>query len=178
MSFFKVIIRPIRSETRSTSPDGTESDLSATTEKSEIMGKYPHSNRKQKEDTESDSSVATNQQCEILVNDPHTAKSRLEKIELLKQKDVVFRKRMHQFAIYKNIKKAPVFEDEKNINEMNIPETLKIRDKRKILDILEERRRNMPNPYSGQQRELNLAVEEFCIKQMKNSHLYNGNEIS
>ena len=108
----------------------------------------------------------------VLTKDPKQI--RLEKIEVLKKKDPIFRKRMDQFAIYKNIKKAPQFDDEKKVSDINIPETLKNRDKREIMNIVEEHRNYRPNPYTSQQLRLDRAVQEFCEEQMKNTHIYEG----
>ena len=99
---------------------------------------------------------------------------RLEKIESLKTRDVVFRKRMEQFAIFRSIKKAPVFDDEKRVEEMNVPKTMKIRDRRQLMGIVENERMNKPNPYRPRQLDLNNEVRNFVEEQVRNSNLYNG----
>ncbi len=99
---------------------------------------------------------------------------RLEKIESLKKRDIVFRKRIEQFAIFKNIKKAPVFDEEKRVEDTNVPKTLKIRDRREMMDILEKDRNNKPNPHKLDQLKLDRAVKDFVKEQIDNAHLYNG----
>ena len=104
----------------------------------------------------------------------HPKINRAEKIEMLKQKDAVFRKRMDQFQIYKNIKKAPQFDDEKKVSEMNIPKTLKNRDLKEIMRVVEIHKNYKPNPYTNQIKLLNDEVKKFCSEQIKNNHIYEG----
>ena len=89
---------------------------------------------------------------------------RIERINLLKQKDKVFAKRIEQFEIFKKIKKAPIFDEEKSAGELNVPKTLKDRDKRELLNILEVHRNTRINPYTPIQARLQHDVVDFCKK--------------
>ncbi len=57
---------------------------------------------------------------------------------------------------------------------MNVPKTMKIRDRRQLMGILENERMNKPNPYRPRQLELNNEVRKFVEEQVRNSNLYNG----
>ena len=89
---------------------------------------------------------------------------RIERINVLKKKDKVFAKRIEQFEIFKKIKKAPIFDDEKSAGELNIPKTMKDRDKRELLNILEVHRNTRINPYTSTQTQLQHEVADFCKK--------------
>lgn len=90
---------------------------------------------------------------------------RAEKIAACKAKDAVFRKRLDQFAIYKNMKKAPIFDIEKQISELNISKTVKDRDKKQIMQIVEFHRGYKPNPYRQESERLVSRVQKFCLEQ-------------
>ena len=101
--------------------------------------------------------------------DPHTLHA--EKVEALKAKDPIFRRRLEQFAIYKTMKKAPVFDIEKSISEFNISKTVKDRDKKQIMQIVEYHRSYRPNPYTDEQERLKYQVEKFCRQQLNSTSL-------
>lgn len=90
---------------------------------------------------------------------------RAERIEKCKARDAVFCKRLDQFAIYKNMKKAPLFDIEKPIPELNISKTVKDRDKKQIMQIVEFHRNYRPNPYKEETERLMRQVQKFCLEQ-------------
>ena len=143
-SFFKVVIAPFKREITSVSDLDLESFRPETP-----LDQLPE-----------------------IIKDPKTL--RMEKIEWLKKKDPVYKKRLEQFAIYKNIKKAPLFDEEKKVSDLNIATTIKNRDKRELMNIVEEHQNYRPNPYTKQQKQLNDAVRKFCQEQIKNTHIYEG----
>lgn len=101
-------------------------------------------------------------------------KIRKEYIDRYKRNDNIFSKRFDKLEVYKKLKKAPLFDELKPIDQQNISKTVKDRERREIQKIVDNEKQKRLNPYQDEQIKLKSQIDLFLQQQIDNEHFYNG----